>query len=206
MKRLHPCLAATVLAGLCATGVHAQNTRDEGWYLGGSVGAATLKAETEGINANGSENNSATGYKVVGGYQFSQRWAVEAQYQDLGTWGYRNSSGNGAGTAQAKITGLGISAVGRFPISRDMSVFGKLGAVQQTFDASASNLSGTSSSSGRFTKTTPLLGIGLEYALSPTVSLRAEYEYFGLPTLAERDTRKVQANTELLSAGLIYRF
>lgn len=200
MKSIKTSLAMALVIASTTTGVLAQGVKSEGWYAGGSVGRSTLKPKTDGFTIGDSQDTSDLGYKVVGGYRLTDTWAVEAQYQDLGKWKYSNNSGS----LEAKVGGLSVAAVGRFPIGNGFVAFGKLGAVNQKFKITATT-SG-SSASDSITKTTPLLGIGLEYPISPVMAVRAEYEYFGVPTLEEQGSAKIKAHTALLSAGLIYRF
>ena len=67
---------------------------EKGWYLGAGYGqseAAVDKAKINGAYVTGSYTSASTtadetdtGWKLFGGYQFTRNWAVELAYVDLG--------------------------------------------------------------------------------------------------------------------------
>lgn len=205
MKHIHKNLAIVLATLWAASGAAiAQTATGPGWYLGGSIGAATLKPKIDNSNTNltGAQDTRDTGFKFLGGYQFDANWAVEGQYQDLGRWTYSEPGLS----ASARVSGLSLAGVGMLPLGNGFTLLGKLGVARQTFDIAAVDTTSNASATRKLNKTTPLIGIGTEYTLTPALALRAEYEYFGVPTLAQSGNEKLKAHTALLSVGLRYRF
>lgn len=175
-----------------------------GWYAGGSVGSSSIKLHTENVVTNGQQDTRDTGYKLVGGYQFNKTWAAEFQFFDLGSYRYSEAA-PATGSATVDTQGFAISGVGTWPVTEKISVLGKLGLAQQRFSAQAV------SSTGRVTplkatKMTALIGVGAEYQINKTLRVRAEYEYFGVPTVLTSGNQKLKLRTDLLSVGLLYQF
>ena len=193
---------AVVFVGLLVgmSAVHAQSLQP-GFYGGIAFGQSKVEPKFENGSLRGDQDKNGVGAKVFLGYQLNETWSVEGQYQELGRWKYTDSTNH----IEAKVAGWGIAGLGRMPIADRTHLLGKLGAVVQTFQVDANNTKGGTYSHS-FSATTPLVGIGLEYQLQPGIALRAEYEYFGVPTLTESVNQKLKAHTSLLSVGLTYRY
>ena len=174
------------------------------WYAGGSVGSSGIKLRTENINTAliGQQDTSDTGYKVFGGYQFNPYLAAEIQYYNLGKYHYTDSVKGGQATV--KTHGFALSAVGSLPIMQDLSLLGKVGVARQTYSGEAT--SGTSQLSRKASKANLVLGVGAEYQINTGLRLRAEYEYFGVPTVLSSGNQSIKLRTDLLSVGLRYQF
>jgi hypothetical protein len=83
-------------------------------------------------------------------------------------------------TGKATINGFGIAAVGTIPSSMGLSLFGKLGGVFPTLNASTTvNIfnSGTTASNKEH-EFVPNIGLGVNYDLTTSIGLRAEFERF----------------------------
>lgn len=109
---------ALVSLGLVA-GAHAQD--DPGWYIDPSKGV---------------ESELSQGSHLVGGYQFSNHFALELEYQDkLESWLDDDPYNDGLPTDTplfrpdrgARPEGLGVRAVGILPLRENLSAFGKAG-------------------------------------------------------------------------------
>jgi opacity protein-like surface antigen len=184
----------------CSIGGYAQVIKP-GLYAGVGLGQSKIEPKFENYSISGEQDKTGVGGKVMLGYQFADAWAIEAQYQNLDQWRYKDS-----GTRiDAKVTGWGLTGVGRTLIAERTYVLGKLGAVSQTFKVDANNSQGATYSHN-FSATTPLVGIGVEYQTQSAFSIRGEYEYFGVPTLTENANQKLKAHTSLLSIGMLYRY
>lgn len=191
-----PLLRLLVLGGLApltVSQVHAQ-TQDSapGYYYGGlSVGKSTSRIDDERITANLATAGLATtsmslderdtAFKLFGGYQFNRNWALEAGYFNLGKFGYTSTT-TPAGTlhGQIKLQGFNLDVVGTLPISERFSAIGRVGV--QVADARDS-FSGTGavqvlSPNPSKRDTNYKLGIGLQYAFSPSLLVRAEAERY----------------------------
>jgi OOP family OmpA-OmpF porin len=119
-------------------------------------------------------SDGETIYKVMGGYELNQSWAVEASYIDLGKKTASYSIGYATANAEASAYGVDVAGVFRLPIANDWNLLAKLGVAYIKADATAS-MSGYSTSAS--TNSTGLLaGVGATYKLSERVLARAEVE------------------------------
>jgi len=150
---------------------------DSGFYIGGSVGDASVES--------GNFDESDSAYKLIGGFNFGiiplVDVAVEASYVDFGKPARNNSSIEVTGLDAFGLAGLSFGPFG---------LFAKAGMISWDADSSAGTV--TTSDSG----TDPAYGLGARFALGP-ISVRAEYELFDL---------KDDVDIELLSVGATYTF
>ncbi|GJL81699.1 MAG: hypothetical protein DHS20C01_13330 [marine bacterium B5-7] len=144
---------AAVLAG--ASGAQAQDSI--GGYIGASIG------QTD-IDANGFD--SATGYRIFGGYMFTPMWGVEGGYIDAGDF-----DGKGA-FANASIEGSGFytAGVGRYALTDSVALNGKVGVMFADFDGKVNGNTTASDDSASL-----LLGFGADWYFTPTMAVGAEY-------------------------------
>ena len=146
MNNLRTTLSLMVLATLVAPCAFAQSAADSdplqnsaAWYFGADIGRSHAKIDNTGIR-NGIEADGAamssiydrdldTGFKVVGGYQFNDYFAIEGGYFDLGRFGY-NAITVPAGTVNGDISlrGINLDVLGFLPITENLSIFGRVGA------------------------------------------------------------------------------
>ncbi|MBL1378221.1 OmpA family protein [Zobellella iuensis] len=142
-KTVAPSLIAIALAtaGISA-GVQAND-----WYLGAGAGYAHY----EDIDRLATDaDKDAEAVTMFGGYNFNQYFGAELGVNYFG------------GDADTKA--LNLSAIGRLPLSQNLSVFGELGALGWDTNAGAGD-EGIS----------PLAGLGLSYRVSDLVDVQARY-------------------------------
>lgn len=183
-KTILTALIAALAAPLAA---HAENT-----YIGANVGRSEQKINIDGY----SFSESATAYKVYGGYKLDQRFGLEVGYADLRE---AEKSGNGARVA-SKPQSLYVAVTGTLPLNEQFSVFGKLGAARTHVKLTASVPGYSESASDD--RASAYASIGAAYALNANISLVAEYEYFD--KIAKGDGGHIKA--DLLSVGVRYAF
>lgn len=204
-------LTLVALAVFVATGALAD---DVGWYGGASVGASKATIDDTRItnsllgsgfnSATITDDNRGTGYKIFGGYQVNQNLALEGGYFDLGKFGFSaNTVPTGVLNGNLRLRGIHLDAVGLLPVTDKFSVLGRVGAhYAQTRD----NFSGT----GAVGVTNPYpskydtnlkVGLGVQYAFSEALALRAEIERYRI-----NDAVGNKGDIDLLSVGLVYRF
>ncbi len=177
------------------------------WYVGTSIGYSSIKPRVSGYNTSGltySERTSDTGFKIFGGYQFDQNWAVEAQYIDLGKYKFDETGASDNVHATAKVSGVAVNAVGSLPLNEQFSLIAKLGMVYGTLKADV--FDSVDRSSYKVSKTAPLMALGAEYKFSQQIALRAEYEFYGSPTVFGTSRGNVKFRSDMISLGLLYRF
>jgi OOP family OmpA-OmpF porin len=187
---------------------------DSGWYVGVNAGQSMAKIDDTRI-ANGlvgsgftsviiSDHDRDTGYKVFGGYQFNKNLALEGGVFELGQFGF-DAATLPAGTLNGtiKLRGINIDLVGSLPITQKFSVFGRIGA---NYAEARDTFAGTGAvvvlnpNPGAF-DTHPKVGLGLQYALSESVAVRAEMERYRI-----NDAIGNKGDIDLVSVGLVYRF
>jgi opacity protein-like surface antigen len=132
-------------------------------------------------------------WKLTAGLRINRALALELSYVDLGkaTTATRGLGGEPAlpfgFIVGRKVTGLGLDLVGSVPvIPRYLDVIGKVGVYRTTLKADAtlegnivfSNNPGDTHRSAERKEDTTHLGIGLQHAITPRWSVRAEYERF----------------------------
>ena len=185
-----------------------------GFYAGANVGRTSATIDdariTSGLAAAGYATNSIsdrdrnTGYKVFGGYQINQNFAVEGGYFDLGRFGYTAST-TPAGTLSGnmRVSGLNFDLVGNLPLFERFSVFGRVGV---NYARTRDNFSGTGAfgminANPSANGTNFKLGLGLQYALSEAWSVRGELERYRV-----KDGIGNRGDIDMASVGLVYRF
>lgn len=192
-------VAALVLgAGLLT--VSAAGLAQEGrFYLGGSLGqseingfCSDMNVLVAGIGSVGACDEKDSAFKIFGGYRVTRNFAIEATYIDFGE---ASASGQTFGfpfSVKASATAWGAAAVGILPINNQFSLFGKAGLLMTDAKASASGVGGSFSDSE--SDTGLHLGLGALFDISPTVSIRAEWE------------REDENEIDVMSIGVQVRF
>lgn len=183
----------SAVAGISAAALcHAQ---DIGWYVGGSLGQTKFKewctGSAPGVIITSCED-SDTGMKALGGYQFNRHFALEGT---IIYWGEASATASTSNVRRATIenSSVGGAAVGILPLGERSELFGKLGFVRTSQELTRSLATGGSVAiDGDDTETH--YGIGVKFKLTPQLRLRAEWE------------RTDKLEVEMLSIGVEYRF
>jgi hypothetical protein len=194
-------MACAFLVGASATAA-AQDV--SGAYVGATVGNLTYTEKSDGLVATSDFDDSASAYRLYGGYRLGRRLALEL--------GYAKSDGVSdtvdmdiGGVVPVDITSdfsmTTARALLHFPVSAERLPFVSLSffvgaGIYDTDVDSTGSISGESSLAFSSTEdgSTALLGVQLDF---PKVSVRGEYEWF--------DT---ESNVDLWTAGIgmIFRF
>jgi OOP family OmpA-OmpF porin len=188
--------------------------QDAGWYGGANLGQSNASIDDARISNDllGSglvttsidDDDRDRGFKLFGGYQVNKYFAVEAGYFDLGQFGFvANTVPTGSLSGDIKIKGLNLDAVGTLPITEKFSAFGRLGVAYAHTDGSfvgtgAVNVLNPSPSAR---DTNLKVGLGVQYAFTEALSLRAEIERYRI-----NDAVGNKGDVDLASIGLVYRF
>jgi OOP family OmpA-OmpF porin len=182
-----------------------------GWYVGGNVG----RANADDFDSNGfgivppaavtgsSQDEHDTGYKLYGGYQFHRNFAAEFGYFNLGRYNYGFTTAGGAFNGNTRFQGLNLDLVGTFPITDRFSAFARIGAAYtqaRSSGAGAGTLAGVTAS-GTDRSWGAKGGLGLEYAFTPNLAVRGEWERYRV-----EDGVRGRGNIDMWSVGLVYRF
>jgi len=211
----HPVLrcsvAALLLSGVCPT-----HAADSYWYTGLGVGLSQAKfypADFSGTAFTEKKKEFDSGFKLFIGQQINRNWAAELSYATVGKFHYKYDNGSITQDGVYKVTGVGLSAVPTINFTRNLSVFGRLGAffsqTRLTFYNSGF-VAGTTSAGRQFSDTSLLSGFGAQYFFDGESGVRIEYENFGRvgdacnPNLPAPCTGR--ANAKMVSASVIFKF
>ncbi|HXH71931.1 MAG TPA: outer membrane beta-barrel protein [Mariprofundaceae bacterium] len=179
----------------------------DGLYVAVDVGQSNANDMCSPANFGGNTtcSTTATAFRIGGGYNFTPNFGVEISYADLGNVNPVSSPGYYQST---KAKTYQVAATGTLPIGYELSLIGKLGLAQTTFDQSwttAGLCAGGCSTTA--TDTNFAYGVGLQYDLQ-NFAIRMQYEDLGqvgsLPITATGGTGR--SRVTLVSGGLLYRF
>jgi OmpA-OmpF porin, OOP family len=174
----------------------------EGGYAGASFGKTSVDLECD-LDITCAADDSDTGFKVYGGYQFTPNLAVEFGYVDLGeVTASGTDSFLGTTSVLIEASGFTLAAVGTIPLGDRFGLLGKAGFFRWDVDASATS-SVFGSASDNETGTDLFLGFGGFMNLGKNLSLRVEWERF--MDVGDEDTTG-STDVDLLSAGIVFRF
>jgi Opacity protein and related surface antigens len=145
-----------------------------GFYVGAGVGSATTEIDEEFDDFKFDSDDTA--FKVFGGYNFNQYFAVEVAYFDGGKPKETVVSIPGfRGDIEIGTTGLIASAVGRLPLGEYVSVYGKLGYASYESELKG-RVNGEVFESATFDDEDLAWGVGVAFNVGPSFELRGEYE------------------------------
>lgn len=188
-----------------------------GWYSGLSVGRSqfgirdSILPVTGATLSNLSRDESSTGYKLFGGYQFNRNFALEGGYADFGRFDTQHEIAApmlDSMSSNIRASGFYLGAVGVIPLPNRFSLFGKLGTAYST---STMSISTGGAALPLFTPTdlgpkrsewNSKYGLGASYEMSNKLGLRFEYERIN----SLGDSRTGDGNVGIWSLGLIKRY
>jgi OOP family OmpA-OmpF porin len=191
-------LAGLVLAAAGTSSAMAQSRNpDSGFYLGAGVGVSEYNDSCSGLPGGISCDENDTTYKLFGGYDVNRYFGVEAGYVDFG-----KTSASGAGVS-ASIDGKGfeLSAIGKWPATQNLSLFGRLGVVRWDLDARASGPGASISNSATGTDWT--IGIGGSWAFTRNWSARAEWQRYN--NVGDTNTTG-KGDIDTFGLSVVYKF
>lgn len=191
MSTLHT-MRLCALAGLGPLLATSALAQDSGYgYVGLSGGKARAEVDqariTSGLQAEGlavssfGADETGNAYKLVGGYQFSRYFAVEAGYFRFGKFGF-NATTVPAGTLYGglKSQGFNLDLVATVPLTGALSAIGRVGGhthrTQDHFNGTGAVSVLNPNPSKRATGYK--FGAGLQYELNRNLLLRAEAERY----------------------------
>lgn len=190
LSRLAGLVSTTTLLSILAAGAaHAQDTPYP--YVGLSAGRSQAQFDerllaTRLLGAGRSitslsRDERDTAYKIFGGYQFNRYFATELGYFDLGKSSFNVSTlpvGSLAG--ELAVQGVNLDLVATLPLSERWAVSARLGAQYARTRTYATGVGSiiVTDPEGRRRETNAKVGLGLQYAFSPSFIVRAEAERY----------------------------
>lgn len=203
-----------------STASMAADADNTGWYVGANVGQSSNKIDdgriTSGLLSGGittfgglstssiDDNNSSVGGKLFLGYQLNQYFALEAGYFNLGNLGFTAHTippGTLDGTMKAR--GGNLDIVGSYPFSDSWSGFVRAGVTYNHVNSDFSSTGAVQLLRSAYSDNSAdyKIGLGIDYAISKSMSVRLEGERYRLD-----DAVNYQENVNLISIGFVYRF
>ena len=168
------------------------------FYVGGALGQTSSDAESLGFgdpSASGaSVDESDTGFKVFGGYNFMKFFSVEAAYVDVTGPGVE-VAGSEPMSMTSSADGFAFEAVGVMPVGMKFQLFAEYGLFLWDGQADFSSQS-LGSFSASDDGTDPTFGVGFGWNVIPKGQLRFEAERYAVDEM----------DLDMYSAGFAYRF
>ncbi len=117
---------------LLSMGLAGNVAAENGFYAGASVGEASIDAcGSAGALGFTTCDDSDTGWKIFGGYDLSDNFAVEGAWADLGEM---TASTSGQLQRGIEVDGFILDAKGTLPLNEQFGVFAKLGFIMWDAD------------------------------------------------------------------------
>jgi OOP family OmpA-OmpF porin len=196
---------------LAAQGALAQEQK---FYVFGNIGSGKIDFDkgpndaalrnAGATNLSSTVNDTATAVMVGAGYKFVPQASVEVAYLAVSDYTYKAAFTQGTATDAISASGFGLNLVGYLPLGEKVDLYGKLGiwsfSVDDTATISAAGFAQAKQSSSN---TTPMIGVGIEFKLTPQFAIRAEYDHF---TKIGDDSTIGSSKLDYLSAGIAFSF
>lgn len=197
---------------LSVTAAHAQI--DSYFYGGAGLGQSRARIDeprisnrlmSEGASQTSmTKDESDTAYKIFGGYQINNNFAVEGGYFNLGRFGFQSTTVPlGSYTGQIKLQGVNLDLVGTLPLNDRWSAIARVGAQYANARDSFS-----STGSVRIPNANPSknaanykFGLGVQYEVNPSMLVRAEAERYRI-----NDAVGNRGDINMFSVGLVIPF
>jgi len=104
---------------------------DSGFFVGGSVGAATLDDNIDTFAL----DTDSTSFRLNAGWQFSDFLAIEAGYHDFGKLDEEFDIGGILSDVDLRADGYTLGLTTSIPLGSNLSLFGRAGAFMWEADA-----------------------------------------------------------------------
>ena len=166
-------------------------------YLGASAGQATADISCP---AGTSCDDKDTAWKVYGGLEVNEYISMEAGYVDLGKVGY-----SGAKTGSRETKGMLLQLVGTYALNPSFTLIGRGGMNFLATDVNGT-IAGTPNNNASDTDVVWSAGLGAQYNFTQSVGLRMEWERYFKTGSPAANGGTGEANVDLLSAGVVYKF
>jgi OOP family OmpA-OmpF porin len=151
------------------------------------------------------------GFTGALGVQLNRSWAIEVNFIQLGKFSYKYTQGANTQEDIYEVSGWGVSLLPTIPVTRNFSLFGRLGAMAAQTRTTIKNPA-SAGFDGSITAiqenvTTFLSGFGAQYFVNRDLGIRVEYQNLGkVGTGGACGTCTGRANAQFLSAGAVFTF
>jgi opacity protein-like surface antigen len=202
-------VASVMLAAPLANAVGADY-----WYAGAGLGYGKVEFYPADFSSNGAFaetiRDSDLGFTGAIGVQLNRNWAAEVNFIQLGKFSYKYAQGSNEQENVYEVSGWGFSLLPTVPLTRNLSLFGRLGAMaaqtRNTVRNPASAGFNGSVTAFQVNQTTFLSGFGAQYFVNRDFGIRVEYQNLGRVGTAACVSCTGRANAQFLSASAIFPF
>lgn len=202
---------ALTVAALVATSAQAAPQANS-FYTGAKAGWATYHDGLNRFDDKTAEdqnryklNRDSVAYGVFGGYQITNNFAVELGYDYFGKAKGTKRADN-KGNLSVESHGLQLTLKASYPVIKNLDVYARAGAalVNTRYKATPS----IPELKAKATKVSPVFAGGLEYAFTPALAARLEYQWVkGVGKVVINNSRfDFTPSIGTVSAGISYRF
>jgi OOP family OmpA-OmpF porin len=139
-----------------------------------------------------------TAWKIFGGFEVNQYISMEVGYADLGTVGY-----GGAGSRETN--GMIMQVIGTYALNPSFTLIGRGGMNILNTEVNGV-VAGTPNGNTGDTDVVWSLGLGGQYNLTKSVGLRMEWERYFEAGSSDFNGGTGEADIDLISAGVVYKF
>jgi OOP family OmpA-OmpF porin len=184
------------------------------WYSGFGLGYGKVDFYPADFSSNGAATETIKdadlGFTGALGVQINRNWAFEVNFIQLGKFSYEYTQGANTQQDIYEVSGWGGSLLPTLPLTRNFSLFGRLGAMaaqtRTTIKNPAPSYNG-SISAVQVNVTTFLSGFGAQYFINRDFGIRVEYQNLGRVGVGGScGTCTGRANAQFLSASALFTF
>jgi len=184
------------------------------WYAGVGLGYGKVEFYPADFSSGGAAQETIRdadlGFTGAIGVQLNRNWAIEGNFIQLGKFSYKYTQGGNTQEDVYEVSGWGGSLLPMVPLTRNLSLFGRLGVLaaqtRNTIRNPAPAYNG-SISSVQVNTTSFLSGFGANYFVNRDIGIRVEYQNLGkVGTSGSCSTCTGRANAQFLSASVLLTF
>ncbi len=144
---------------------------DNGFYVSAGIGSADLNDDFDGLNV----DSSSTAYRLIGGWQLNEHFAVEGGYHNFGDFEQRVDFNGTPVTANLSADGFTLGVAGAWPVANRLSLTGRLGMFFWNGEAEINNVTQATPADKNF-----FFGVGAGYAVTDRFTVNADWSRYDL--------------------------
>lgn len=165
-------LKKTAIAAVALLAISPLSAQADGsFYVGGSVGSASLTEDFDGFDVDA----SSTAFRLIAGWQFNEYISAEAGYHQFGAFEQRFDVNGEILNVSLKADGFTLGATGAIPLGERFSLYGRAGSFFWDGDADINNVSQATPED-----TNLYIGLGAKFAFNYRWALVADYTNYAL--------------------------
>lgn len=208
-SRIFVVAIAIVAAALSITALNVAHAEESGFYLRGALGQAHTTLDTSNtVHATyiTGEEVDKLGFEIGGGYRFNQYVGVELSYVDFGKPHYNLTRGATGETSVMYVKNTGVVAAvrGFYPISQNLTLTGRVGAIFVHTSLDRQSDSPDDAYTGKDNQIHSTIGIGGMYKLTDQLSLTGDINWY--PKITKTNDNATDTNARMINVGLQYNF